>query len=168
MKFANVSSTSIVEELGQIDYIFSDKTGTLTRNVMEFKLLHVGGTLFGDPTDLEPSVPSTTTTVVPDHERHVTHSDTKSGVEYSFNSIPLDKTLRNEIYTELNYPVVSSNGKIRLNFKTQRDLVLEFFKVLSLAHECVPETIKKEDGSKVTFYQGPSPDEVTLVDFAKY
>ncbi len=40
-------------------------------------------------------------------------------------------------------------------------------KVLSLAHECVPETIKKEDGSKVTFYQGPSPDEVTLVDFAK-
>ena len=39
--------------------------------------------------------------------------------------------------------------------------------MLSLAHECVPETIKKEDGSKVTFYQGPSPDEVTLVDFAK-
>jgi len=43
-----VSSTSIIEELGQIDYIFSDKTGTLTRNVMEFKLLHVGGHLYGD------------------------------------------------------------------------------------------------------------------------
>lgn len=45
---AKVSSTSIIEELGQIDYIFSDKTGTLTRNVMEFKLLHVGGHLYGD------------------------------------------------------------------------------------------------------------------------
>lgn len=78
MKFANVSSTSIIEELGQVDYIFSDKTGTLTRNVMEFKLLHVGGTLFGNPADLEPSVPTSGI------ERKVTHTDTKSGLEYSF------------------------------------------------------------------------------------
>lgn len=39
--------------------------------------------------------------------------------------------------------------------------------MLCLAHECVPETVTKDDGTKITFYQGPSPDEVTLVDFAK-
>jgi len=40
---ATCRTSSLVEELGQIEYIFSDKTGTLTCNQMEFKQCSIGG-----------------------------------------------------------------------------------------------------------------------------
>ena len=46
-KFAKANTTTINEELGQVEYIFSDKTGTLTCNQMEFKYCIVGNTLYG-------------------------------------------------------------------------------------------------------------------------
>lgn len=51
---AGVQSSNLNEELGQINYIFSDKTGTLTRNVMEFKKMSVNGKKFGKSDHLDP------------------------------------------------------------------------------------------------------------------
>ena len=47
-KGAIVKSASLNEELGQIEYVFTDKTGTLTMNIMEFKIAVIGSKLYGD------------------------------------------------------------------------------------------------------------------------
>ena len=48
----SVQSSNLNEELGQIEYIFSDKTGTLTCNFMEFKNISINGVSYGDDRSL--------------------------------------------------------------------------------------------------------------------
>ena len=49
-------TSNLNEELGQIKYVFSDKTGTLTCNKMELKCLSIAGICYSLNTDHQVSL----------------------------------------------------------------------------------------------------------------
>ncbi|KAF7545637.1 hypothetical protein G7Z17_g9022 [Cylindrodendrum hubeiense] len=55
---ATCRTSSLVEELGMVEYVFSDKTGTLTCNMMEFKQCSIAGIQYSDdvPEDRRPAM----------------------------------------------------------------------------------------------------------------
>jgi P-type E1-E2 ATPase len=44
---ARARNSDIVEDLGMVEYVFSDKTGTLTSNEMQLRMLAINGQEYG-------------------------------------------------------------------------------------------------------------------------
>ena len=132
-RYSNASTSSIMEELGQVDYVFSDKTGTLTCNKMEFKLAMIGDRLYGDKSVLEANAAGGL-------KRKPTFTDKKAGVDYTFDNTELTRDIQMQTDPHLNLKVT---GVANFSIKSQSDLILEFLKGLSLNHDCVLEKDKE-------------------------
>lgn len=146
-----VSSFSLNEELGMIKHIFSDKTGTLTCNQMEFKFLSVGNRIYGDSSYLMNF----------GLKSRVTYEDRE--IKYTF----FDKNIENDLFVigdpiPLKFPVRAKGKTFSINYTTQQEITSMMMKCLALCHECLIEL----DNGEIK-YTGPSPDDVVLVDTAK-
>ncbi|CAD8102056.1 unnamed protein product [Paramecium sonneborni] len=165
-KYAKVQTTTINEELGQIEYIFSDKTGTLTCNQMEFKYCIIGNTLYGQEQQQTNNIP--VQNLDPKRPQSAKVHPTSEVFQHSvfnFQDMELSAILKGEGSQgeqPVNLIIQSSDGKQQIQIQKQRNLIDEYFFLLSSAHECIIQYDKNQNAS----YQGPSPDEITLVDAA--
>uniref|UniRef100_A0A8C7Q1P6 Phospholipid-transporting ATPase n=1 Tax=Oncorhynchus mykiss TaxID=8022 RepID=A0A8C7Q1P6_ONCMY len=107
---AKARTTTLNEQLGQIEYIFSDKTGTLTQNIMAFKKCTIAGHTFGDPANVA-GVPL----------------DRGKPVDFTWNK-----------YADRKFEYLDHSLVACIRSKKDKD-TLEFFKLLSLCHTVMVE-----------------------------
>ena len=159
-------SWNISDDLGQIEYIFSDKTGTLTQNVMEFKKCTINGRPYGEAyTEAEAGLRRRQGVDVEKEAAEINAQIAESRVEMLQ---ALRKMHDNDYLKDENLTFISPDYVHDLSGRSgeeQRRACEHFMIALALCHTVITETTPG-DPPEIEF-KAQSPDEAALVATAR-
>ncbi|VVA91188.1 unnamed protein product [Arabis nemorensis] len=146
-KPAHARTSNLNEELGMVDTVLSDKTGTLTCNSMEFIKCSIAGTAYG---------------------RGITEVERSMAMRSGGTAL---------VHDDLDVVVDRSGPKIKgFNFEDERVMkgnwvkeqeaavLQKFFRLLAVCHTAIPET---DEATGTVSYEAESPDEAAFVVAAR-
>lgn len=189
-------NSNLNEDLGRVEYIFSDKTGTLTSNEMQLRKISIKGDVFGDVSfKLEKNQDITDLKALKCFDQRLgTAARIMMGLPLLDTAVSSGGSSKKVMAFHSSKPSVGTATDLGLPYEAvdlekfklddedsstqeskekittpQSALALghhmtDFFTNLCLCHSLILE--HHDDANKPT-YQGPSPDEVALVDAAR-
>ncbi|KAL3598315.1 hypothetical protein D5086_006233 [Populus alba] len=173
---AQARTSNLNEELGQVDTILSDKTGTLTCNQMDFLKCSIAGTAYGVRSseielaaaeqmamDLEEQDQQNTN--VSRHGKSSHKEDSRGGSEIELESVITSKCENDQkpAIKGFNFEDSRLMDGNWLN-EQNREVLLLFFRILAICQTAVPE-LNEETG--MFTYEAESPDEAAFLAAAR-